>query len=64
MISFVPEAGIKGRDKRLHPTISVRYTHMSLPMMPASIPIETRPFIDVYSIIKKGYISQSLEKCF
>ena len=32
----MPEAGIKGRDKELHPTDTVRCNYLSLPLMPAS----------------------------
>ena len=36
MRSDVPEAGIKGRDKSLHPSLSVRCNYMSLPLIPVS----------------------------
>ena len=34
--SVVPEAGIKGRDKSLHPIVSVRCNYLFLPLIPAS----------------------------
>ena len=34
---ILPEAGIKGRDKKLHPTVSVGCNYLSLPLIPASV---------------------------
>ena len=36
MKTFVPEAGIKGRDKKLHPTDTVGCNYLSLPLIPAA----------------------------
>ena len=35
--SVVPEACVKGRDKWLHPTVSVVCNYLSLPLIPASV---------------------------
>ena len=39
MRSAVPEAGIKGRDKYLYPTVIVGYNYLSLPLIPAQTDI-------------------------
>ena len=36
MKTCAPEAGMKGTDKYVHPTASMRYTYLSLPLIPAS----------------------------
>ena len=35
-MSVTPEAGIKGVDRQLHPTVSVGCKYLSLPLVPAS----------------------------
>ena len=36
MRTCAPEAGIRGRHKQLHPTVSVGCNYLSLPKIPAS----------------------------
>ena len=48
--TVVPEAGIKGVDKQLHPIVSVRYNHLSQPLILAFIKILLNP-ADGYRLV-------------